>query len=304
MDLDATYYYYVDSGNGTGTETTPGTGGTNGWQTYTKNDGGAHRNISVGQAFGVVITANTDYVMQIKNTSRTHNTSNGFNKKQEVKTNYFELDAVSNNVIDNIKFQVNNNATENFDSEYDAYKLNSFGYSPTPSFVSADNKKLAVCHTTDVDFIDMGFTMSEGGEVVFSLADVADFTEIVLEDKIEGTFTNLINSSYTFQYSTNDEEFGRFTLHLNKQALGNNEEQQTLKIYSSNSVVYIKSAIELEDVSVTIYDINGQSVYSKKYSFLKEKQIKTNLSSGVYILKITSIEGVTTQKISLISNNQ
>ncbi len=307
--IDATMYFYVDTGNGIppDPDNPPNNGTTlsNGWQTYNTSDvDKTNQNISIGQGFGVVITGNSgDMTMNIPNDARTHHASNGFNKKQDSKSNYFKLNAVSNNVIDKIEFQVNSNATENFDSRYDAYKLNSFGYSPTPSFISADNKKLAVCQTTEVDLIDMGFVMESNGEVVFSLSDVSDFTEIVLEDKAEGTFTNLMDEDYTFQYSDEDDEYGRFTLYFNRGSLGDKDLTQNLKIYSYNSDVYISSPETLEDVNVEVFNTNGQLVFSNNYSSLKEKQITTELSSGIYILKVASSTGVTTQRISLLTSN-
>ena len=296
--IDPTYYYYVDIDAGEGTETTPGKFGANGWQIYTSGDGGVNRQISIGQGFGVVITDNlANTTLNIPNTARTFTASNGFNKKQVAKSNYFELDAVSNKILDKIYFEINENATEEFDSKYDAYKLNSFGYSPTSSFISADNKKLAKCSTSKVESIDMGFNMNGDGEVVFSLKDVNNFTEIIIEDKQEGVFIDLLKKDYTFQYYSDDDEFGRFTLHLSNKALREDDNLANLKIYNSDNTIYIKSPSVLVDVVVKLYNINGREVYSEKYSEIKDKVISTNLERGVYVLDIEAKESRTTQKV-------
>ena len=303
--IDATYYYYVDTGNGEGTDITPGTGGTNGWQTYTSGAGGANQNITIGQGFGVVATGNIGGTLHIPNKARTFAASNGFNKKQKTKSDYFELNAVSNNIIDKIYFHENNEATTSYDGKYDAYKLNSFGASPTPSFVSADNKKLAVCETPFVESINMGFIMSESGEVEFSLKDVEGFSEIILEDKLEGKYPDLTEENYVFQYTSEgskidkSKEFDRFTLHFTKEALTEPEELVSLKIYTYNNSVFIESPIIIKNVSVKLYSLTGQLTFEKHYSSLKEKEIRTNMKKGVYLLEVTSEKGKITQKISL-----
>ncbi len=55
----------------------------------------------------------------------------------------------------------------------------------------------------------------------------------------------------------------------------------------SNSNVTIKSLINVGDVSISIFDINGRTVYSKESNLTNDININTeNLRTGVYILKI------------------
>ncbi len=252
----------------------------------------------MGQGFGVVMADNlSSKAFTIPKTSKTH-TAGTFNKKGNSETNSFVLNAVSNNVIDDIKFRFNERASRNYDVEYDAYKLKSFGTSPTTYFVADDGVKLAICEMPFSETIDLGFSMSESGEVTFSLNNVNDFSEIVLEDKVEGKFTDLLKNTYSFNYSTDESETGRFKLHFKQEALSEVDYLSDLDIYSNQGTIYINNNKKLTNVELKIYSISGQLVYSNNYSDLTNKEIQTSLK-GVYILKLNSNEGVTTSKISL-----
>jgi len=258
--------------------------------------------ISSGQGFGVVLLHNNtayQHTLRIPNAARTNNLGNGFNKKGQNLNLTFTLVANSNDVVDEIVYKENSDATTNYDYQYDAFKLNSFGVSPTPSFVTTDDKRLAICETPSVESIDLAFNMNADGEVVFSLSDVADFSNIILEDKQENTFTDLIKGTYTFQHSIDDAELGRFTLHFSKNALSEKEDNIDLKVYSYRKTLYISSTEVLKDVSVKLYNMRGQQVFDKKYSSLRDKKIDTTLNYGIYILEVTSTNGTSTQKISL-----
>jgi hypothetical protein len=295
-------YYYVDNTEGnTGEEPY-----TNGWKTYNKDGTGNEVNaniINISQAFGVIVNGNKDRNLRIYPSARTLNTSNGFNKKQRMQqfNNYFELDAVGNNYIDKIYFKINNNATTNYDPDFDAYKLYSFGASPVISFLSSDSKKLAICETPEVETVDLGFFMRADGEVTLSLKDINDFESVVLEDKKEGTFTDLTKKTYMFNYSSDDDETGRFTLHFPKNALGEYEQPSNMKIYSYNKILYLKSTETIDNVDVKIFDLKGQIIFNNLFKSVKETEIYTDFPNGIYILEITSDKGKTTQKI-LLSN--
>lgn len=255
--------------------------------------------IPSGQGFGVILINNIAGSIKIPNSARTTNLGAGFNKRSQNLSTTFTLVASNKGIVDEIVFKENNLATTNYDHQYDAFKLNSFSVSPTPSFVSADDKKLAICETPQVESIDLAFNMNADGEIVFSLSNIVDFNEILLEDKTLNIFTDLIQGDYTFQYSTSDTEFGRFTLHFSKDTLSEEEKNIGLNIYSFSKTLYISSSEVLKDVSIKLYDMSGQQVFNKKYSSLNNKEINTNLNYGIYILEVTTNKRTTTQKISL-----
>ncbi len=288
--VNSAYYRYHDDGSN---------GGKGAWVAYTSGTAGDdNRYINMGQGFGVVLSTNAANTITFPNSARTNNQGNSFSKKQNISNHSFVFNASSNGSTDNIRFKQNERATNNFDVQFDAYKFNPFGSMPTPYFVSADNKRLSICEMPESESVDLGFNMAVSGEVTFSLSNVQDFVDIVLEDKDENTFTDLMKNDYTFNYNTEDAETGRFILHFNRETLSEVEELMGMNIYSNQKDVHITSNEELKNVEVSIYSITGELVYSKNFQTLTNEVINTNLS-GVNILKLTSDKGEITSKLVL-----
>jgi len=168
--VDATLYYYDDNGSSEGDS--------NGWKLYNANNqiGDSDGYVSIGQAFGVLQT-DTDLeangTLTFKSDFQTHLGGNVFHKKNKSHGEYFELNASSNNLTDKIYFKFNKNTSNNFDANHDAYKLNSFGDTPTPFFISNDSNRLAICEMPNSESVNLGFSMDTDGEVTFSLTKVS-----------------------------------------------------------------------------------------------------------------------------------
>ena len=254
----------------------------------------------MGQGFGVVMIDNTSSkTFTIPKDARTHTTSTSvFHKKNSIENYSFILKSISNNVVDDIKFSFNESASNNYDVEYDAFKLKSFGVSPTPSFITDDGYKLSICEMPNSKFINLGFSMGISGEVTFSIVDANNFGEIILEDKSSNQFIDLLQNTYTFNYLDDEKEIGRFVLHFKQETLNEVEQLIDLNVYSNQGDIYIKNHVNLSNVKINIYSISGLLVHTKKYTTLLNTKIQTTLK-GVYILEIKSDEGVTTTKISL-----
>ena len=287
--INASYYRYNDNAGG------------GAWVAYNHGSNNADSIINLGQGFGVILRNNDapfDFV--IPNSARTHNIGNGFGKKNSTSSlsMSFKLHATSNGLSDNIEFRVNEEATSNFDGKYDAYKFNPFGEAPTPYFVSSDDRRLSICQQPESESVDLGFNMATSGEVVFSLSNVKDFSEILLEDKETGEFTDLLKTTYSFNYTIDQSETGRFTLHFKQEALSEPELMDEIIIYSNENSIHLVSENELNNVEAVLYSLSGQVIFSKKYNSLVKEEITTNFK-GVCILKLSSDKGESTTKIIL-----
>jgi hypothetical protein len=293
--VNPTIYYYSEA-----VGSTNGTAG--GWHQYNANNQiGDGEIISIEQGFCVLLTDNTPNatgILTFKSDFQTH-TSNVFHKKSKDFKNYFELNTESNSLSDKIYFRFNENTSDAFDPNYDAYKLKSFGETPTPFFMSRDNKRLAICEMPQAESIDLGFLMDVDGEVTFSLSNVQDFDEIILEDKVINSFTDLTKTSYTFDHSSEESETGRFTIHFKKGTLNEVQKEIGMKVYSSSNNIFIQSNRPLTNAIVSLYNTSGQLVFSKKYSSLNNEQLATDLSNGIYIIEISSNENRYSSKINI-----
>ncbi len=282
--VDASFYTYYDK-NGNGTKA---------WEAQ------ASGNISIGQGFAVILKSslNTGNFNFYKST-RT-NTATSFRKKNNLSNNSFKLLASNNGNEDEIEFILNSNASFAYDGKYDGYKFNPFGNSPTPYFVSSDNKRLDICQQPESESVELGFNMAVSGDVKLSLNGAEGFTSLVLEDKVENKFIDLLKSDYSYYYSTSDKETGRFAIHLNRSTLGDNEIiVDNTSIYTSNSILYIEAKEDLNNVRLNIFSMNGQIVYSNNFSEIVNESITLNIPNGIYIVEINSDLGRITKRINL-----
>ncbi|MCF6184424.1 MAG: choice-of-anchor J domain-containing protein, partial [Bacteroidales bacterium] len=99
-DIDNYCYYNISSG------------GVNGGTQY----------IPAMQGFFVHCSQN-DAQLQITNETRVHNTTDFYKKNLKISFPYFTLQCSENNRTDEIKTVINENATFNFDADFDAYKM-------------------------------------------------------------------------------------------------------------------------------------------------------------------------------------
>ncbi len=286
-NINSACYTYNDTGN------------SGSWDSFLATDPVEDRIISLGQGFGVVLSTNVEGKnLLIPKCARTHVEGTYFSKKSSTHNNSFNFIASSNGISDKVNFRVNDNATIYFDGRYDAYKFNSFGNTPTPYFISADGRRLSICSQPLTETVNLGFNMAVSGNVTFSLSDIQDFNEIILEDRQENTFTDLTKTDYTFSYDSEDAEGGRFVLNFNYEALSEVEELIGINIYANQGDITISSVEELQNVKISIYNITGKLVYSNYFEKITNKVINTNLK-GVNIIKLTSDKREITSKIIL-----
>ena len=284
-------YYYIDGG----ASTLPLK---NGWKVYDATSADASEQyISIGQGFGVVCT--TEGNLLLKNTHRSHLAGNGFNKKSSVNSNYLELICSTDDYVDKSYFKFNENATVNFDYDYDAYKFNSFAESPNVSFLSADDRSMSICEMPEAESVAIGFNMLVSGDVTFSVSNTGDYSQLIIEDINEGKFIDLLKENYTFQYSIDEASEGRFVLHFNREILNENEPSVNINIYNRSNTIIIDSDENLIDATLVIYNISGQIVFSKQYSKINHTEVSTDLSEGVFLLELVSNNGILTKKIAV-----
>lgn len=116
---------------------------------------------------------------------------------------------------------------------------------------------------------------------------------IYLRDKLLGTETNLQNTPYSFSSSAG-EYTNRFEIVYKQIFLGTQTAlKEDLKIYRSGNDFIVESPSRI--LTVEVYDASGRLLQSLKSN--TKKEVIRNLSKGVYILQITTNEGITSRKI-------
>jgi hypothetical protein len=232
----------------------------------------------------------------IPQASRVHSTQNYY-KSSETIPDLLVLKVAGNNFEDEIYINFNNDASNGFDSEFDAYKL--YGTEDAPQFYSILPGEIlsinVMPYSNEEVPIPLGLEVGEVGQYVISVKENTfwETVHIYLEDLKTGVMTNLkTTTKYTFSSNPNDNP-ERFILHFN--GVNNIEEQSQenddVRFFVYNNRLYIVDENMKKGV-MQLYNMLGQPVMEKRYSETINA-IDLNLSEGYYIVRII------TEKISI-----
>ena len=271
----------------------------NGTQYATWNNGSATNGgvqyVPPMQGFFIVVASSGTF--NLINSNRTHDGAGNYYKSSGLINNGLVLEASNGSYNDELYIIFDEDASEGFDLQYDAYKFlsNTEGLSQLYSFTG--EKRLSIDVRPETEVIQLGFQNDENGIYNIGIKEMADISKAILEDTKTGTFHNLQTGSYEFLWDVSDDE-KRFKLHLNAIGIEENITQQNeTLIYASGQTIYIKNMESQEKVQVKISDITGRIVLEKSIRSTGLTAIPTNLKSGVYIVSLINKNKIEIEKI-------
>ncbi|NPA69070.1 MAG: T9SS type A sorting domain-containing protein [Chlorobi bacterium] len=279
----------------------------NGGTTY--DDGsnvvnGATQYIPAMQSFAIKATASSPSVV-IDAADRVHNTQAMWKESKDApdygQTQFVKLRTEEGDFFDETIVRFLEPAKENFDNEYDAYKM--FPENPPVmiySLITNPETPVAV-NTLPADdigtMIPLGFTAAEAGTYTIEATDVVfdAGTDVKLIDAYENTETLLSPGvSYDFSFDGGEvrDRFYLFTKAGGSEIFPADDDiNNAVNIWSSDDKVYISIKSEdLINANVKIFDVLGKTVTDKKitgtYNILKISQ-----ASGTYFVKVRMNNG-------------
>lgn len=272
------------------------------------NPGGTYTDLTVGgidiipanQGFFVEATTDANNSITIPASQRLHNAT-AFYKSDPV--DMLTLRASDGDFYVETWIQIMDDATADFDAQYDVNFLG--GMYNAPYFYSkiSESERLSTNRIAPVEestTIQLAFKSFLNKEFTISADGISSFTgdiDIILEDTQEDIQIDLRETpSYTFLANA-DELTERFKLHLLK-STGINEANQIegLNIYTHNNTLYLNSDIA-RTAQVEMYNVTGQLTFSKKVTLDGLTQITPQLTTGWYVVKVNTSEGMATQKV-------
>ncbi len=254
------------------------------------------------QGFYVVANAASPSMI-IPNSARVH-TDNDFYKDGEINKDVFTIKITgdANSYYDKITIGINSDATDNFDSQFDVYKL--MGLEEAPQlYTYREENKLAVDQFSEFSgnkLIPLGIKTGAPAEYTFHIENLEYFNqdiEVYLEDKVNGTLINVReNPEYTFSTEDGTDE-SRFVLHLKAGSVGTDENivQNEINIYSYDKIVYFHTPTDFRGY-VTVINMMGQEVVRKNVTGT-HTSVKVNDGTGYYVVKIQSDINLVTKKV-------
>jgi hypothetical protein len=275
-NLDATMYIY--DGNQYKTMNTDGITGSL-----------PSADIPVGQGIWVHANASNPSIT-IPASERLHS-GQGFYKNENTDLHF---SVQGNAYSDEMLIQFNDNASADFDSQYDAYKLR--GVEAAPQLYMVQNGIDMATNSLPFEdnlMIPVNLEVGADGNYTFT-SEFDGSVDVILEDLLTGEFISLYNgTSYAFYASSNDAS-ERFVLHFGALTTVSSVDKSSINVYSNLRDIYVEVPANTQG-DIFVYNMMGQNVAGTKISGTLNK---VSLSeSAYYVVKVISNEQITSKKV-------
>jgi hypothetical protein len=235
--------------------------------------------------------------MNVPLTARVHS-SQGFYKTTI--SDMLEISTEGNGYADKTFVHFNNEASADFDNQFDAYKL--FGNENAPqlyNMITGASLSINELPMAGNEVVDLGFKCNTGGIYSITANGTENFATnvpVILQDVKLNVYQDLkTNPVYSFSYMTQDDE-NRFKLWFQEVTGINSPENNNIRIYSYEKMVVIENGNGLTG-EAGIYDITGRQISSHVLTSQSTTQIPVDAACGTYIVKIITASGPVNAKV-------
>lgn len=269
------------------------------------NNGGTYTDLAAND----IIPSMNGFFVQVSNAtnsikipaaSRTHSSANILNKSSVAERLDLKVSSIGNNTYVEATIKTNANATNGFDTGYDAnFLAGMYGAPQLYSIVANGNLSTNSIPTISGNIaIPLGFVPGIATNYSFSADGLANFshcTSITLEDLKTNTTQNLMqNPVYNFTATTTDNA-NRFVLHFDT-SVGVNEIGKTNGgIYAYDNSIYVNANEQIKQIRV--YNAMGQLVKTLNNVNGLQKINMNGNATGYYIVRVVSDKNVYSEKV-------
>jgi hypothetical protein len=207
------------------------------WNNNAQTNGGTQY-VAPGQGF-FISSDGSDF--ELTNAMRTHEGTSDFFKNETANSEMLLLQVSNAQGSDEACIRFNAEASDNFDRQFDAWKIMAETDNTGQLYTFANNGILSIDTRPACNTVQLGFSSNASGQFSFTLAEINNIPDATLEDTKTGMRTNLREKPCTFQWEPGDDEM-RFKLHLN--AVGIDESQISengILIYAADGRIFIKN---------------------------------------------------------------
>jgi hypothetical protein len=240
--------------------------------------------------------------LTIPNSERIHSSNTLYKGGEEIQ-NIISLNIEGNGYSDKMSVGMFANATNDFDGNYDAYKL--LGIEAAPQLYSWDlNHQYAVnllAESIDNCEVLLGLRTGTAEEYTISFDGIANFdqsVEIYLEDKASGEMINIRETEFYNFYTEEGTDEGRFILHFNPETTGINplNSNNSISIYSFDKTICINYQHSIP-ATMHVYDLLGKEILQSNVASNQLNKFNIDSDKGYYIVKVISNGELKTQKV-------
>jgi hypothetical protein len=246
------------------------------------------------------IKASENPILTIRNDARAHATAN-FYKSGNFVEDLLVLKAEGNGFSDVTYIHFNPDATNDFDTEFDAYKLSGIEAAPQ-LYTKTGNTRLSINelpYSNEEITIPLSLKVGKDGDYTISVSQNTfwETVDISLKDlQTQITYDLRTTPQLTINHSTINET-DRFLLLING-ATGIEENQQDdgIEIYSYGDQVFIKTD-EPGRAEVGVYNMLGQQVLQRNLSGFENLTGLPIQPTGFYLVTVRTEKALVTKKV-------
>lgn len=252
------------------------------------------------QGFFIHASGSGDGSFTIPTTSLTHSTQS-FYKSAKVLHNFIKLSVSIGDYSDECAVYFKEEAENGFDSNCDGLKFMMANPEYPLIYSLADNNKLAYNILKEWPIaVPINIHSSKVEKLTLNASEINNLEQgvkVYLEDKLTSTVQNLsLMPEYSFD-ATIGENDNRFVLYFTDSALAVTQQFNSTKIYSYRSTIVIERTSP-KIAKMEVYSLNGQLVYGSMINSNISK-IETQLTKGIYLVKLLEDQGQSIQKVNL-----
>jgi len=249
--------------------------------------------IAMGQGFFVEVNndGSTLGTLKMTNDVQTHNDVDFLKEGAKVVDELVRLQVSNEIFTDETVIYFDADATDGFDSQFDAHKLFSFDQT-RPHIYSTANNKMAInvlpIENTEV-LVDVSGV--DGEFMTIESTEILGFGDVFMLDNYTGMQTNLSEASYTFMYD--EDVSNRFLIFFTTVSTPEiSDEFVTIYSFDNNVRVIVP---EETQANIVIYNLVGQKLSTT--SAHKGVVDIPVYETGYYLVKVMDNNNIVTKKV-------
>ena len=266
-------------------------------------------NIPASQGFWVKANSASPS-MTIPNSERVHKTQQFYKSTDATDVIILNVELAGNNDTDELILGMSNEASDAFDSEFDAWKL--FGAPEAPQLFSVCPEGLLSVNifpeVNSSSSLDLGYRCGAEGiyELHFkNLDNLTNGVKAYLEDKSGMNSQDKLydlQQEPVYKFETQAGTYkNRFVLHFYKyndsgDQLSSIQKTGVISIYANKQEVYVNNSSAFDGEAV-VYDLLGQQIARQKLQSQKLNHFSLSVHKGFYIVNVLTGENVESRKI-------
>jgi hypothetical protein len=247
---------------------------------------------------GFFVKANaTSASLTIPAASRTHTRGVDFYKGKQ-STDILSLEIIGNGSMDKISILAKDDASYDFDSQYDAYDLKGLPASPQlyMPINGIDYSMNVIPNILESDVYPIAVEVGKTNQYEIKLLPTTlsdKFSQILLEDIQTQTTVNLNETNYLFVANQEDDAH-RFNLRFSSPNGVNEPFSSLVNVFSLNNTIIVQTSFTKGEI--TVYDMLGQEI-SSELIHSEITEIEMINAQSYYIVEVKNNAQIITKKV-------